>query len=104
MKQAVVVSFWVILHDYTFRSVYTSLSTLLYISQTNCVLSFSKSNFLPENETISTGLFIEKHMKPRNNKILLDNITKTYKRGSEDNISEINNELKHIASKLLICN
>ena len=31
------------------------------------------------------------------NKLLQDNITKTYKRGSEDNISEINNELKHIA-------
>ena len=29
-----------------------------------------------------------------------DNITKTYKHGSEDNISEINNELKHIVDKL----
>ena len=33
------------------------------------------------------------------NKLLHDNITKTYKHGSEDNISEINNELKHIADK-----
>ena len=31
------------------------------------------------------------------NKLLHDNITKTYKRGSEDNISEIDSELKHIA-------
>ena len=29
-------------------------------------------------------------------KLLHDNITKTYKRGSEDNISEIDSELKHI--------
>ena len=36
--------------------------------------------------------------------ILHDNITKTYKHGSEDNISEINNELKHIADKLSIGN
>ena len=35
---------------------------------------------------------------------LLHNITKTYKRGSEGNISEINNELKHIANKLSIGN
>ena len=34
------------------------------------------------------------------NKLLHDNITKTYKRRSEGNISEINNELKHIANKL----
>ena len=33
-----------------------------------------------------------------------DNITKIYKHGSEDNISEINNELKHIADKLPIGN
>ena len=34
-------------------------------------------------------------MKPRSthNKLLHDNITKRYKHGSEDNISEINNEL-----------
>ena len=38
------------------------------------------------------------------NKLLHDNITKTYKHGSEDNISEINNELKHIANKLSIGN
>ena len=38
------------------------------------------------------------------NKLLHDNITKTYKRGSEGNISEINNELKHIANKLSIGN
>ena len=38
------------------------------------------------------------------NKILHDNITKTYKHGSEDNISEINNEIKHIADKLSIGN
>ena len=38
------------------------------------------------------------------NKLLHDNITKTYKHGSEDNISEINNELKHIADKLSIGN
>ena len=38
------------------------------------------------------------------NKLLHDNITKTYKRGSEGNISEINNELKHIANKLSIDN
>ena len=31
------------------------------------------------------------------NKLLHDNITKTYKRRSEDNISEIHSELKHIA-------
>ena len=30
MKQTVVVSFWGILHDYTFRSVYMSLSTLVF--------------------------------------------------------------------------
>ena len=29
------------------------------------------------------------------NKLLHDNITKTYKHGSEENISEINNELNH---------
>ena len=34
------------------------------------------------------------------NKLLHDNITKTYKHGSEENISEINNELNHIANKL----
>ena len=34
------------------------------------------------------------------NKLLHDNITKTYKHRSEDNISEINHELKHIAKKL----
>ena len=38
------------------------------------------------------------------NKLLHDNITKTYKRGSEDNISEINSELKHIADNLSIGN
>ena len=38
------------------------------------------------------------------NKLLHDNITKTYKHGSEDNISKINNELKHIADKLSIGN
>ena len=38
------------------------------------------------------------------NKLLHDNITKTYKHGSEDNISEINNELKYIADKLSIGN
>ena len=38
------------------------------------------------------------------NKLLHDNITKTYKRGSEGNISEINNELKRIANKLSIDN
>ena len=38
------------------------------------------------------------------NKLLHDNITKTYKHGSEDNISEISNELKHIADKLSIGN
>ena len=38
------------------------------------------------------------------NKLLHDNITKTYEHGSEDNISEINNELKHIADKLSIGN
>ena len=38
------------------------------------------------------------------NKLLHDNITKTYKHASEDNISEINNELKHIADKLSIGN
>ena len=38
------------------------------------------------------------------NKLLHDNITKTYQHGSEDNISEINNELKHIADKLSIGN
>ena len=48
----------------------------------------------------------ETYMKPRSthNKLLHDNITKTYKHGSEDNISEINNELKHIADKLSIGN
>ena len=35
---------------------------------------------------------------------LHDNITKTYKNRSEDNISEINNELKGIANKLSIGN
>ena len=38
------------------------------------------------------------------NKLLHDNITKTYKQGSEDNISEIKNELKHNADKLSIGN
>ena len=38
------------------------------------------------------------------NKLLHDNITKTCKHGSEDNISEINNEFKHIANKLSIGN
>ena len=38
------------------------------------------------------------------NKLLHDSITKTYKHGYEDNISEINNELKHIADKLSIGN
>ena len=38
------------------------------------------------------------------NKLLHDNITKTYKHRSEDSISEINNELKHIADKLSIGN
>ena len=33
-----------------------------------------------------------------------ENITKTYKHRSEDNISEINNELKHNADKLSIGN
>ena len=47
------------------------------------------------------------YMKPRSklyNKLLHDNITKTYKRGSEDNISEIDSELKHIADNLSIGN
>ena len=38
------------------------------------------------------------------NKLLHDNITKTYKRGYEDNISEIDSELKHIADNLSIGN
>ena len=38
------------------------------------------------------------------NKLLHDNITRTYKHGSEENFSEINNELNHIANKLLIGN
>ena len=38
------------------------------------------------------------------NKLLDDNITKTYKRGFEDNISEIDSELKHIADNLSISN
>ena len=38
------------------------------------------------------------------NKLLHDNITKTYKRGSEDNILEIDIELKHIADNLSIGN
>ena len=38
------------------------------------------------------------------NKLLHDNITKTYKRGSEDNISEIDSELRHIADNLSIGN
>ena len=38
------------------------------------------------------------------NKLLHDNITKTYKHGSEENISKINNELNHIANKLSIGN
>ena len=38
------------------------------------------------------------------NKLLQDNITKIYKHGSEDNIWEIKNELKHIADKLSIGN
>ena len=38
------------------------------------------------------------------NKLLHDNITKTYKHGSEENISEINNELNHIANRLSIGN
>ena len=36
------------------------------------------------------------------NKLLNDNITKTYKHGPEENLSEINNELNHIANKLSI--
>ena len=38
------------------------------------------------------------------NKLLHDNITKTYKHGSEENILEINNELNHIANRLSIGN
>ena len=38
------------------------------------------------------------------NKLFRDNITKTYKHGSEDNISEINNELNHIANRVSIVN
>ena len=38
------------------------------------------------------------------NKLLHDNITKTHKRRSEDNISEIDSELKHIADNLSIGN
>ena len=41
------------------------------------------------------------------NKLLHDNITKTYKRGPEENILEIDNELKalkHVANELLIDN
>ena len=38
------------------------------------------------------------------NKLLHYDITKTYKHGSEENISEINNELNHIANKLSIGN
>ena len=34
------------------------------------------------------------------NKLLHDNIVKTWKHGSEDNIWEINNELDHIVNKL----
>ena len=36
------------------------------------------------------------------NKLLHDNITKTYKPGSEDNISEKKGEINHIANKLSI--
>ena len=36
------------------------------------------------------------------NKLLHDNIIKTYKHGSRNNISEIKNEINHIANKLLI--
>ena len=36
------------------------------------------------------------------NKLLHDNITKTYKHGSEDTISAIENELKILANKLEI--
>ena len=35
-------------------------------------------------------------------KLLHDNITKTYKHGSGNNISEIKDEINHIANKLLI--
>ena len=38
------------------------------------------------------------------NKLLHDNITKTYKRGYEDNIRQIDSELKHIADNLSIGN
>ena len=37
-------------------------------------------------------------------KFLHGNITKTNKHGSEENISEINNELNHVANKLSIGN
>ena len=37
-------------------------------------------------------------------KFLYDNITKTYKRGSEGNISEFESELEHIAGNLSIGN
>ena len=38
------------------------------------------------------------------NKLLHDNITKTYKSGSEGNVSKINNERKHITNNLSIGN
>ena len=38
------------------------------------------------------------------NKLLHDNMTKTYKHGSQDKILEIDTELNHIANKLLIVN
>ena len=46
------------------------------------------------------------YMKPRSKLIIssYDIITKTYKRGSEDNISEIDSELKHIADNHSIGN
>ena len=52
---------------------------------------------------VCLNVFAERGVEP-NDSSCVDNITKTYKHGSEDNISEINNELKHIADKLSIGN
>ena len=47
---------------------------------------------------------IQAHYKIRLMGSITTSITKTYKHGCEDNILEINNELKHIADKLSIGN
>ena len=50
------------------------------------------SSFICENENFYRMNYEYETSLDTYNKLLHDNITKTYKHGSEDNISEINNE------------